>query len=529
MLRSSLRTLLSALCCLVGSLAFVLPASAGQLGTVNFPTSCSASAQPKMTTALAYLHSFQYSQAADTFKDAAEADPHCAMAHWGQAMSLYHQLWDFPQPDTLAKGLKHVEEAQKIGAPTDRERAYIAAAAAFYQSDAKLTHLQRLQAYSAAAAKLHQQFPDDVEAAAFYALSEVALAYEDLDNDAAHRKAAIAILEPLLKSNPDNPGVAHYMIHATDSPKFASQGLAAARSYAKIAPDSSHAIHMPSHIFVDLGLWQESINSNIAASASAAHAIEMHHADVHYQTHAMDFLNYSYLQSGQEAKARAVSAATQNVAGATAEDKVEFAAAFSARDPMELHRWKDAAALSIPNIKLRWQGSTYWARTIGAARGGDPSSAHANLDKLKDVVAAREKFQKEQGYVVPDHKATDLAEAEAWTLFADGKHDEALTELRAAADRQDKEADYPLGIPARELLADMLLELKQPADALAEYRTALRNSPNRFDSVYGAALAAKDSGDAKSAREYEAKLVEISGPGADRPELATVRTLLAKQ
>jgi tetratricopeptide (TPR) repeat protein len=533
MFRTSSRISFLACCCLIGSVfilqASATPASPGQLGTVNFPTSCSAGAQPKMTTGLAYLHSFQYSQAADTFHEAADADPHCAMAHWGQAMSLYHQLWDFPQPDTLAEGLKHVEEAQKIGAGTDRERAYIAAAAAFYQNDAKLTHLQRLQAYSAAVAKLHQQFPDDVEAAAFYALSEVALAYEDTDNDAAHRKAAIAILEPLLKTNPDNPGLTHYMIHATDHPKFASQGLAAARSYAKIAPDSSHAIHMPSHIFVDLGLWQESIDSNIAAAAAGSHAAEMHHSDFHYQTHPMDFLNYCYLQAGQEAKARAVTADTQHVTGASDEDKAAFSSIFSARNAMELHRWKEAAALAVPNIKLRWQDTTYWARTIGAARSGDRASARANLEKLKQTIVEREKFAKEQGYTVPSEKPTDLAEAEAWILFGEGKQDEALKDLRAAADREDKEGDHSMNIPAREMLADMLLELKRPADALNEYKVALKNSPNRFDSVYGAALAAKDSGDAKSAHEYEAKLVEISGPGADRPELATVRTLLAKQ
>jgi tetratricopeptide (TPR) repeat protein len=243
----------------------------------------------------------------------------------------------------------------------------------------------------------------------------------------------------------------------------------------------------------------------------------------------MDFLNYSYLQSGQEAKARAVTAAAQNVAGANDEDKAAFASIFAARDAIELHRWKDAAALPIPNIKLRWQDSTYWARTIGAARSGDTTAARINLEKFKQVITEREKFAKAQGYTVPSEKPTDLAEAEAWILFGEGKQDEALKDLRAAADREDKEGDSSLSMPAREMLGDMLFELKRPADALNEYKVALKNSPNRFDSVYGAALAAKDSGDAKSAHEYEAKLVEISGPGADRPELATVRTLLAKQ
>ncbi|HUI74193.1 MAG TPA: hypothetical protein VLX32_04575, partial [Candidatus Acidoferrum sp.] len=286
------------------SAAAVAPQAYGQLGTVNFPTSCSAEAQPLITTGVAFLHSFQYMQANETFADAAKKDPKCAMAHWGQALAVYHQLWDFPQPDTIAEGRKHIEEAQKIGAPTDRERAYIAAATAFFQDNSKLTHLERVQAYSSAMAKLHEQFPTDVEGAAFYALSLVSLAYEDEPNDLAHRKAAIAILQPLLQTNPDHPGVAHYMIHATDTPELAPLGLEAARRYAKIAPDSSHAIHMPSHIFVRLGLWQESIASNIAATASGRRAAEKHEAEYHYQTHAMDFLNYSYLQAGEEAKAR---------------------------------------------------------------------------------------------------------------------------------------------------------------------------------------------------------------------------------
>jgi tetratricopeptide (TPR) repeat protein len=509
--------------------AAALPGSAGQLGTVNFPTSCSAAAQPLMVTGLAFLHSFQYMQAKQTFHDAAERDPHCAMAHWGEAMSLYHQLWDFPQPDTLAEGHKDIEEAQKIGAPTERERDYISAAAAFFADNPKLTHLERTQAYSAALAKLHAHSPDDVEAAAFYALSLVALAYEDQPNETSDRKAAIAILQPLLRSHPGDPGVAHYLIHATDTPELAPLGLEAARRYAKIAPDSSHAIHMPAHIFVRLGLWQESIASNIAAAASGKRAAEMHHAEFHYQTHAMDFLNYSYLQSGQEAKARQVIADTQHVVGASDEDKADHAAHLAARTAVELHRWKEAASLPVPNIRLIWQDETYWARAIGAARSGDVAEARAAVAKLTEIVAAREKHQKEEGYIVPAEKATDLSEAESWLLFAEGKHEDALREMRAAADRQDNNGYDSLAIPSREMLADMLLELKRPADALAEYKVALKNSPNRFDSVYGAFRAANATGDTKAAHGYEAKLVEICGPGADRPELAEARALLAQK
>lgn len=504
-------------------------AAADELGKVQFPTSCSSSVQSTIVTGVALLHSFQYQLADQTFTQAAKDDPRCAMAHWGKAMSLYQQLWDFPQSDTLAAGRKEIAEAQKLGAPTERERLYIAAAAAFFQDNPKLTHVERIKLYSAALSRLHAQFPQDVEAAAFHALSLVALADEDHPNETPDREAAIAILQPLLESNPENPGVAHYLIHATDTPEFASQGLEAARRYARIAPDSSHALHMPSHIFVRLGLWQESIASNIAARDSGARAAEMHHAEFHYQTHAMDFLNYSYLQSGQERKAREVIAAAQNVVGANDENKADHAAMLAARTALELHRWKEAASLPVPKIRQLWLDTTYWARAIGAARTGDPESARADVEKLKEVVAAREKRAKEEGYEVSPEKPSDLGEAEAWLLFSEGKTNEALSEMRAAADRQDKKGVDSLAIPAREMLADMLLELKRPAEALAEYKTALKNSPNRFDSLYGAAQSARAAGDSSSAREFDAELLEVCGPGADRPELSTAKAVVARK
>src|SRR5713226_211045 len=239
-----------------------LPSPPVQVGQVNFSTSCSAEARPAIETGVALLHSFQYLQADQSFSDAAKHDSKCAMAYWGKAMSHYEQLWEFPSGKAL-----------KLGAPTEHERGYIAAAAAFYFADAKVSEAQRVQAFSAALAGLHKQSPDDVNAAAFYALSLLALAEQQEVDAQANRKAAIAILEPLCRKAPDNPGPAHYLIHATDTAEFAAQGLEAALAYSKIAPDSSHALHMPSHIFVRLGLWQESISSNIAAAASAAKEI----------------------------------------------------------------------------------------------------------------------------------------------------------------------------------------------------------------------------------------------------------------
>jgi hypothetical protein len=519
----------------LGSFAAARPGAASaasrsdQLGKVSFPTSCAPEVQATLEKGVALLHSFQYMESEETFSAAAKQDPKCAMAQWGRAMARYHQLWDFPQAETLRRGLEDVQEAQKIGPPTGRERGYIAAAAAFYQDNPKLSHAERTGAYSAALAQLHAQSPQDVEASAFYALSLVALADVDHVDDLANRKKAIAILDPLFRQYPDNPGVAHYLIHATDVPELAPQGLEAARHYAKIAPDSSHALHMPSHIFARLGLWQESIASNIAASASAEHSIEGHHAEPHYQTHAMDYLDYAYLQSGQEAKAKQVAEDETRVPGASEEDKLDHQAIILARNAIELHHWKEAAALPVPAIRLAWQDSTYFARAIGAARSADIAAARSAVEKLAEIVAAREAKSRKEGYDVSAEKATDLREAEAWLAFADGKGSAAIEEMRAAATREDKDGIQNLALPAREMLADLLLELKKPAEALAAYELALKDSPSRFDALYGAAHAAQAAGNSSAAQSFYAKLAAISGAGADRPELAETKSYLARK
>jgi tetratricopeptide (TPR) repeat protein len=498
-----------------------------QLGKVNFPTTCSADVQPVIEKGVALLHSFQYKESEQTFADAATRDPKCAMADWGKAMALYHQLWDFPQDNTLKEGREDIKQAQKIHAVSAREKGFIDAAAAFFQKNSKLSHADRTKAYSSSLAKFYKDNPGDSEIGSFYALSLVSLAEEDSDSSTANREKAIAILNPLLQKFPDHPGVAHYLIHAADTPGLAPQGLEAARRYAAIAPDSSHAIHMPSHIFVRLGLWQDSITSNIAARNSGAHAAEMHMAEAHYQTHAMDFLNYSYLQSGQEAKAREVIAEEQNVVGASEESEASQVAELSARTALELHRWSEAAALPIPKVKLLSQEPAYHARVVGKAHLGDVAGARADLEKLKEIWAAQDAEDKKLGYPVEQEK--HMSTAEVWILFAEGKREDAVKEMRAIADRQDAKGVDSLSIPAREMLGDMLMELKRPADALAEYKIALKNSPNRFDSLYGAARSAKDSGDASGAQTFYAKLSEICPAGADRPELAEAKTYLAQK
>jgi tetratricopeptide (TPR) repeat protein len=501
--------------------------AAPQLGQVNFPTICAAQAQPLIETGVALLHSFQYQQADQTFSAAAKRDPKCALAYWGKAMSRYEQLWEFPSPKTLKLGAEDIRRAQAANASSPRERAYITAAAAFYLADSKLSETDRLKAYSVSLAALHQQFPDDINATAFYALSLVALAEQQEVDVQPNLKAAIAILEPLCLAAPNNPGPAHYLIHATDRPEFASQGLEAARAYAKIAPDSSHALHMPSHIFVRLGLWQESIASNIAASASAAKATQEHRSAPHYQFHALDFLDYSYLQSGQESKARQLVQDLASVPGADRESIAEHQAWFAARNAFELHRWKEDAALSIPSIPRDSQESIYRVRAIGAARSGDLDSARKNLQKFVEISAEEQRKEHQHHADKPDKSVRQL-ETEAWVTFAEGKHDEAVKSLRTAADREDSDGVDSLAMPAREMLADMLLELKQPAEALTEYKSALKNSPNRFDALYGAGHAAQLAGDSAGANAYFSKLMEISAPSADRAELAEAKSYLAR-
>jgi tetratricopeptide (TPR) repeat protein len=501
---------------------------APQLGKINFPTSCSLAAQPTMEKGVALLHSFQYQQSEQTFADAAQQDPHCAMAYWGKAMALYHQLWDFPRPHTLREGREDLEQGARIDGTTEREREYISAAAAFYQDNSVLTHEARARVYSEAMAKLYRENPKDIDAAAFYGLSLVALA-EYNDHDLADREKALAILSPLLIADPDHPGVAHYIIHASDTPELASKGLEAARMYAKIAPDSSHALHMPAHIFTRMGLWRESIDSNIAAMAAAAKDTQMHMADANYETHAMDFLDYAYLQSGQEAKAEDLVQAPTSVPGASAGAIQNMQATFEARNALELHHWKAAASLPVRDIPLRELGMTYWVKAIGAARSGDVDGAQQDLQKLIEADDAYNKHEKDMGNKIYPGEGVEQREAEAWLAYAEGKSGEALKTMRQAAEREESEHVDSLSMPAREMLADLLFELKRPSEALTEYQAALSISPNRFDSLYGAARAAESAGKAEEARDYFARLAKITAPAADRPELQEIKVHLANK
>ena len=505
--------------------------SAEKLGTVSFPISCSASAQTEFRKAVALLHSFQYAQAATAFQNTAAKDPHCAMAHWGMAITRWHALWEQPDGPAREQGWADVEKAQSLRAKTERERDYIAAAAAFYRNPEKSDYAARAAAYSKAMEQLHQKYPADGEAASFYALSLLALPATDPAADLANRKKAVAILQELLAAQPDHPGAVHYLIHACDTPPLGAQGLDAARRYAKVAPSSAHALHMPSHIFTRLGLWQESVDSNLASATAARQATLQHLEDAGYQIHAMDFLEYAYLQSGREEDARRVIEDLAAVPGETPSELAYTKTEFEARAAIELHRWRDAASLEVPVGVPRGSRETIlWARTLGAARGGDAAAARRDLGELKRVQA---EWRAENPNAAPATVAAEQIyerKAEAWVIFAEGKKDDALKVLRETAEQEDSIRPELMGVPAREMLGDMLLELGRPAEALAAYQASLKEAPNRFNSLYGAGRAAELASQAADARTYYAQLLAASdhaSPG--RPELQHAKLFLEEK
>ena len=486
------------------------------LGKIRFANSCAEPAQVPFLKGVAQLHSFQYAAAAQAFTEVAQADPKCAMAYWGLAMSRYRPLWDGANDKALRKGRADLEKIQKDWPVTKREREYIDAIGIIFNYD-RGSGNDRIAGYSRAMAEIAKHYPDDGEAQAFYALSLLALPSRSDDTEV--REKAIAILNRLAAAQPEHPGAVHYLIHATDTPELAPQGLTAARNYARIAPASSHALHMPAHIFVRLGLWQESVDSNLAAATAAAQATEQHMGEAQYQFHAMDFLNYSYMQMGEQAKALQVIDDLNKVPGRDADVTTNVRVNFTTRTLLELHHWKEALALA-PEGNSQDRQMIYLLHTIAAARTGDTRLAEENLRSLKKSFGEerhRDKFL--------EHYRRSVAEA--WVEYARGKHDKALKKMRAVADIEDKDAPGPFGVTAREMLADMLLELHRPAEALAAYETVLRLAPNRFNPLYGAAAAAELAGDSGKSRTYYGKLSANCPPQADREELQKVRTLAA--
>jgi tetratricopeptide (TPR) repeat protein len=508
--------------------------TAAQLGTVTFPVSCTPSVQKPFERGVALLHSFWYEEAEKEFMQISQDDPQCSMAHWGVAMSLWHQLWDHPEAKVITRGLDEVHQAKTTdGKTTPREQAYIAAIAAFYGDSRKLNHAARAKAYSDAMKKVYETYPDDHEAAAFYALSLLASEPHD-DATFANRKQAAAVLEKLFAIEPDHPGVAHYLIHSYDKPQLAQLGLPAARRYAQVAPAAPHALHMPSHIFARVGLWQDDINSNLASIAATRKTAAMHMGGEGHQFHAMNFLVYAYLQSGREADAAKVideiktMPKMKSMYGHDFDPQTNALTVFPAIYDLELRHWSDAASLQVVPGALRGdQAVTYWARAIGAARSGNLTQAHKDLEQIEVI---RKEFVAEKKTEYAEAVEEDYQEAEAWILHAEGEDEKAVAMLRALAEKNDKLGDEPESIPAREMLADLLLEAKRPQQALAEYRTDLKLNPNRFNGLYGAARAAEAAGKQSDATEYYALLLKVcDGSSSTRPELSRARELVAQK
>jgi tetratricopeptide (TPR) repeat protein len=508
--------------------------SATQLGTVNFPVSCAASVHKRFERGVALLHSFWYEEAEKEFTQIALDDPRCAMAHWGIAMSLWHQLWDHPDAEVIARGLQESHKAQTAAAKaTPREQAYIAAIADFYSDAMKPNHEARARAYCEGMNKVYRAYPADHEAAAFYALSLLASEPHD-DATFANRRQAAAVLEKLFAVEPDHPGVAHYLIHSYDKPQLAQLGLPAARRYAQIAPAAPHALHMPSHIFARVGLWQDDINSNLASVAATRKTAAMHMGGEGHQFHAMDFLFYAYMQSGRDADAkalieeiRAMPNKKDDMYGKGFDPHAAALTHLSALYPIEMHDWSSAAVLPPAQVAGTAEESViYWARAIGSAHLRKPEDVRKDIFAIENLHKKLSAEKSEFAGAVED----DRKEAQAWLAFAEGKDDDAVEALRTIADKEDSLGDEPEGIPAREMIADILLEAKRPQQALAEYQTDLKLHPNRFNGLYGAARAAEAAGKQTDATEYYALLLKVcDGSNSTRPELSHARELVAQK
>jgi tetratricopeptide (TPR) repeat protein len=510
--------------------------TAESLGTVHFPVSCKPDLQPAFTRAVALLHSFGYEESRNAFAGVAEKDPACGMAQWGIAMTYYHPIWAPPMPAELAAGRAAAEKAAALGAKTERERGYIAAIGAFYKDSDKADHRTRALAYRTALEDLARRFPDDHEATIFHAMMLVSTAPAG-DAGLTQQRKAGEILNALLAAEPQHPGVVHYLIHAFDYPMLADQALGAARAYAKIAPSSPHALHMPSHIFTRLGLWKESIDSNLASADEARRQVAKNHpgAASFDGLHALDYLEYAYLQIDDQAKAKAV---LEEAAAAKKFDDDSFAAGYAlaaipARWALERRDWTAAAKLMPPQVELSWQRFAYapaishFARAIGCARTGKLDDARAAVAKLEEIHAAYVKTPVPGPYDWTTEIDSMRAAAAAWILLAEGKKDEAVELARTAAELDEKAGKHPVTpgavLPPRELLGDMLLELNRPAEALTAYDASLRSAPGRFNGLYGAARAAEASGDKGKAKELYARLAASCGPASTRKEVREAR------
>ena len=487
----------------------------GELGTVNFPVTCNASAQAQMHRGVAMLHSFWFPEARKTFEAAAAADPTCGIAHWGVALTHFgNPMAGGSTGPSQPAGLEAALKAQQVGARSERDRAYVDAAVALFRDHDKVDARTRMRAYEAAMQSIVQRFPQDTEAKIFHGIFMVATA-PPTDLTFAQQKRAADILIPLYKQQPKHPGLAHYIIHAFDSPPLAERALEAARVYADIAPAAPHAQHMPSHIFTRLGYWDESIKTNRRS------------ADLEptpgAKSHAADYMVYAYLQQGRDEQAEKVIAEVggsvrgEYMAGALASYNTF---AMPARFALERDDWKSAAALKLTNATPSAEAVTHFAKGLGAARSGDLATAKQEIAALEKNVADLHAAKDVYWPIVVDAQRLAIA---AWVAHAEGQHQLALQLARQAADMEEQVEKHPVTpgplIPARELLGDILMVHKQPGPALEAYEATLKREPNRARTLVGAARAARAAGKADVAKKYYQNLIELMDPTSARPEL----------
>jgi tetratricopeptide (TPR) repeat protein len=502
------------------------PADAREkLGTVAFAISCAGHEQKTVERGIALLHSFWFEEAQTQFEEAVRKDPHCAMAYWGEAIGLYRPLAYRPSDAAMKQGWTFIQKGQALRAKTQRERDYVDALAIFYRDDGR-DYETRNREYSEAMEKLYRQYPTDVEAAVFYSLSLLTW-YPDKDHPLSNAKKAIAILNRVFEKNPNHTGVAHYLIHASDAPQLAPLGLRAARRYAQIAPASPHALHMPSHIFARLGLWQDDIQSNLAALEAARHPLGMH-VGAENQVHAMEFLEYAYLQIGADQKAEQM-VREQAAVGYEQVDEnlVDYLNRTRVHSPamycLETRHWRDAADLKPDSQAEPYnQAIAHWARAVAAGHLRDAAGAR---DAVRQYEAMAEATKRGPHAFRAQYMDVKHDEAAAWLAFTEGRNDEAVRLLEAVSEKQDAEGKGEVDLPAREMLADMLLEMGRPEDALTEFEKSLKTDPNRFNGLAGAAKSAELARKPAKAKTYYGQLLKnCKGQQSDRPELAHARS-----
>ncbi|MCF3111659.1 hypothetical protein LL912_22925 [Niabella sp. CC-SYL272] len=506
-----------------------------QLGIATFETSCH-SVQDDFNLGIKLLHSFEYDEAEKVFAGIIDKEPGCAMGYWGIAMSNFHPLWAPPTPDDLKKGARAIAFARSLTA-SGREKDYIAAIGAYYDEWETTGHRIRAQRFETAMKALADRYPRDRESTIFYALALNAAA-DPTDKSFRRQLKAGQILEALYPGQPEHPGIVHYLIHTYDYPQLAQRGLAAARKYASIAPSSAHALHMPSHIFTRLGLWDEMIRANLASVASAVCYADAIGLKGHWdeELHGLDYLIYGYLQKGQnDSAAKQLEYVRQITKVEPSNFKVAYAfAAMPARYVLENRQWKAAATLkpasaTIPWGDFPWQAAiVHFARALGSAHTGQTINAREELNILNRLQA---RLISQKDTYASNQVAIQAKAAEAWITLKEGKSEAALALMQLAADMEDKTGKHPVTpgevLPARELLGDLLLEMNRPEAALAAYEADLLTHPNRFNALYGAGQAALKCGKTEKAHAYFQQLLTITDNGrSPRPEIARIKTYL---